>query len=232
MRMLLPHSTDSLQASAKILTRLLAIFKSVNMRTKSIPQNPMPPQTPGLIPDAVPQHPLLDGRCEIGRGEYSIVLEADTVNGEERVYKLITDPTDYAFYTAADRPTGTHFPRLFADHGTIGRCRRGYPFHLIEVERLYPLPTASEAAELATRISSSYYEGCKLWRDFAEEMGRIALHHLTATPFGWTSTIQSSLQELSNFTQAYGALPDLLKADNLMMRKDGTLVFSDPVFMG
>ena len=28
-----------------------------------------------------------------------------------------------------------------------------------------------------------------------------------------------------------GALPDLIKADNLMMRKDGTLVFSDPVFM-
>jgi len=26
-------------------------------------------------------------------------------------------------------------------------------------------------------------------------------------------------------------LPDLIKADNLMMRKDGTLVFSDPVFM-
>jgi hypothetical protein len=186
----------------------------------------------GLIPDRVPPHPLLDGRCEIGRGEYTIVLEGNTVEGVERVYKLITDPTDYAFYTADDRPTGTHFPLVFADHGTIGRCRRGFPIHLIEVERLYPLSSASEAADVATRISSSYYEACILWRNFAEEMGRIALHHLTVTPFGWTVTMQSSLQELSKFAQAYGALPDLLKADNLMMRKDGTLVFSDPVFMG
>jgi hypothetical protein len=150
----------------------------------------------------------------------------------EHVFKLISDPTDYAFYTAEDRPTGTHFPRLFADHGTVGKSSHGFPFHLIEVERLYPLFAPSEAAEVATRISSSYYEACSLWRNFAEEMGRIALHHLTVTPFGWTVTMQSSLQELSKFTQAYGALPDLLKADNLMMRKDGTLVFSDPVFMG
>jgi hypothetical protein len=33
------------------------------------------------------------------------------------------------------------------------------------------------------------------------------------------------------FSGEYDALPDLMKADNLMMRKDGTLVFSDPVFM-
>jgi hypothetical protein len=34
-----------------------------------------------LIPDCVPSHPLLEGRREIGRGEYTIVLEADTVDG-------------------------------------------------------------------------------------------------------------------------------------------------------
>jgi hypothetical protein len=49
---------------------------------------------------------------------------------------------------------------------------------------------------------------------------------------GWSAALQGSLAALSKFTEEYGALPDLLKADNLMMRRDGTLVFSDPVFMG
>ena len=30
-----------------------------------------------LLPDPVPEHPLLDGRQEIGRGESTIVLDGD-----------------------------------------------------------------------------------------------------------------------------------------------------------
>ncbi|MRR50381.1 MAG: hypothetical protein EG825_05620 [Rhodocyclaceae bacterium] len=185
-----------------------------------------------LIPDPVPAHPLLNGRRELGRGEYTIVLEGDTVDGQERVFKLVSDPTDYAYYTATDRPTGAHFPVVYGDHGTAGKSSRGFPFHIIEVERLYPLPASGEAVEVATRITSSYFDACRLWRELAEGMGRIALHHLTVTPLGWTDAMQQSLKALSSFTEEYGALPDLIKADNLMMRKDGTLVFSDPVFMG
>jgi len=48
---------------------------------------------------------------------------------------------------------------------------------------------------------------------------------------GWSDAVKESLQALEVFSDEYGALPDLIKADNLMMRKDGTLVFSDPVFM-
>jgi hypothetical protein len=62
-------------------------------------------------------------------------------------------------------------------------------------------------------------------------MGRIALHHLAVTPMGWSEAVGQSLRSLEVFSEEYGALPDLIKADNLMMRKDGTLVFSDPVFM-
>jgi len=185
-----------------------------------------------LIPDPVPAHPLLDGRRELGRGENTIVLEGDTVDGHERVFKLVSDPTDYAYYTADDRPTGLHFPVVYADHGTAGKSSRGFPFHIIEVERLYPLPASGEAVEVATRITSSYFDACRLWRELAEGMGRIALHHLTVTPLGWTDAMQQSLKALEAFTEEYDALPDIIKADNLMMRKDGTLVFSDPVFMG
>lgn len=42
-----------------------------------------------IIADPVPEHPLLKGRREIGRGESTIVVEADTVDGQERVFKIL-----------------------------------------------------------------------------------------------------------------------------------------------
>jgi len=185
-----------------------------------------------LLPDPVPDHPLLKGRREIGRGENSIVLEGDTVKGAEHVFKILSSPTDYAYYTAADRPQGLHFPLVFKDHGIIGKARNGYPFHLVEVERLYPLPGNSEVGQLAAKISTSYFDACRAWRNLAHDMGLVALHHLAVTPMGWEDAMKDALTTLEKFTEDYGALPDLVKADNLMMRRDGTLVFSDPVFMG
>jgi hypothetical protein len=185
-----------------------------------------------VISDPVPDHPLLAGRAELGRGENTIVLEGDVVDGQAHVYKVLSSPTDYAYYTAPDRPTGTHFPVVYADHGIAGCSSRGYPFHIIEVEKLYPLSGSGDAVELAQKISSLYFESCKMWRYLARDMGRIALHHLVVTPMGWTETVQKSLKALEQFSVEYDALPDLLKADNLMIRLDGTLVFSDPVFMG
>ncbi len=185
-----------------------------------------------LLTDAVPSHALLDGRAEIGRGESSIVLAGDVVDGQERVFKLLSSPTDYAYCTAPNRPTGRHFPTVYADCGVVGRSQRGYPFYLVEMERLYPLPGHSNVTELATKITSSYYDACLMWRNLAHNMGRIALHHLVVTPMGWSDVMQQSLSALEAFVEDYGALPDLIKADNLMMRQDGTLVFSDPVFMG
>ncbi|MCB4359129.1 hypothetical protein KIG99_05395 [Quatrionicoccus australiensis] len=184
-----------------------------------------------IIPDPVPDHPLLNGRKEIGRGENTIVVDGDIVDGQERVFKILSSPTDYAYYTAEDRPTGRHFPVVYADHGTAGRSSRGFPFHIVEVEKLYPLPGGGDAAEVATKISTSYFDACVMWRNLAQDMGRIALHHLVVTPMGWTDTVRESLKALEEFSSEYGALPDLIKSDNLMMRKDGTLVFSDPVFM-
>lgn len=184
-----------------------------------------------IIADPIPEHPLLAGRLEIGRGENTIVLDGDVVDGLARVFKVLSSPTDYAYYTAPDRPTGRHFPVVYADHGTVGRSSRGFPFHIVEVEKLYPLPGAGDASELAGKISSSYFDACLTWRNLARDMGRIALHHLVVTPMGWSDAVQQSLQALEGFSDEYGALPDLIKADNLMMRQDGTLVFSDPVFM-
>lgn len=189
------------------------------------------PQPEQLLPDPVPEHPLLNGRQEIGRGESTIVVDGDVIDGQPRVYKILSSPTDYAYYTATDRPTGRHFPVVYADHGTVGKSSRGFPFHIVEVEKLYPLPGFGEAAEIATKLSTAYFDACVMWRNLASDMGRIALHHVAITPMGWDDTVQQSLKALEVFSTEYGALPDLIKSDNLMMRQDGTLVFSDPVFM-
>lgn len=183
-----------------------------------------------LLPDPVPVHPLLDGKAEIGRGEYSIVVDKGE---DERVYKILSSPADYFLHTAEDRPQGPHFPVVYADHGIIGTALSGYPFHLLEVEKLYPLAKGSPAAALALQLMEFYWSSCLQWRNLGINMGRIALHHMASTPFGFNSgqPMQDTLKALSRFVEEYQILPDLLKADNLMMRKDGTLVFSDPVFI-
>ena len=182
-----------------------------------------------LLPDPVPRHPLLDGLPEIGRGEYSIVL--DKGDGE-RVLKVVSSPADYFRYTADDRPTGPHFPVIYADHGVIGRARSGYPFHLIEMEHLWPIVAGTKAADVAQRLIDSYFEGCQQWIRLGANMGRIALYHLTQSPPGSIQpSILEALKALSDFTESYQVQPDILNAENLMIRRDGTLVFSDPVFI-
>lgn len=181
-----------------------------------------------ILPDPVPEHPLLQGLREIGRGEYSIVLDK---GDDERVYKVVSSPADYFLLTAEDRPTGTHFPIVYADHGIIGRAQSGYPFHLIEMEKLYPLDAGSPAEDLAKRLMDIYWTACQQWSRLGLDMGRIALHQLTLNPLEVSETMHDSLTALSDFIEEYQVLPDILNADNLMARKDGTLVFSDPVFI-
>ena len=181
-----------------------------------------------LLPDPVPAHPLLDGKPEIGRGEYSIVL--DKGDGE-RVYKLVSSPADYFLYTADDRPRGKHFPIIHADHGIIGRARSGYPLHLLEMEKLYPLDEGSAAAGVAESLMEFYWRACEQWSKLGADMGRIALYQMTANPLAIADSLQQALKALSDFVEDYQVLPDILNTNNLMMRKDGTLVFSDPVFI-
>lgn len=183
---------------------------------------------PVTLPDPVPAHPLLDGRPEIGRGEYSIVI--DKGDGE-RVYKVVSSPADYCLYTADDRPRSAHFPIVHADHGIIGRSGAGYAFHLLEMERLYPLDERSPASALAARLVESYWRACSELSRLGRDMGRIALFRLTQHPPEIPASLLEALKALSDFVEAYELLPDLLNVDNLMMRKDGTLVLSDPVFI-
>lgn len=181
-----------------------------------------------VLPDPVPSHPLLEGKAEIGRGEYSIVF--DKGDGE-RVYKVVSSPADYFLLTADDRPQGRHFPIVHVDHGVIGRAQSGYLFHLLEMEKLYPLAPQSSSAALALRLAALYWEACRQWSRLGADMGRIALHQIATGSTEFQGSMHEALRALDEFVEGYQVLPDLLHADNLMMRKDGTLVFSDPVFI-
>jgi len=179
------------------------------------------------LPDPVPAHPLLDGLPELGRGESSIVLDA---GDSQRVFKIVSSPADYFYLAADDRPTGIHFPLLFRDHGIIGKASSGYSFRLLEIERL--LPVAGAAEELARLLSRAYWEGCEKWANMGVNRGRLALYHISREPPpGLPESLVQAVAALSDFIEEYPVQPDILNPHNLMMRADGTLVLSDPVFL-
>ena len=147
------------------------------------------------------------------------------------MYKVISSPADLFLYTADDRPRGPHFPIVYANHGVVGRAASGYPFYLLEMERLYPLRDDTPAAKLAAHLIDLYWSACQQWTQLGSDMGRIALYHLTVNRPDIDPSLAQAVKALSDFVEEYQVLPDILNANNLMMRKDGTLVFSDPVFM-
>lgn len=179
------------------------------------------------MPDPVPAHPLLDGLRELGRGESSIVLDA---GDGERVFKVVSSPADYYYLAADDRPTGIHFPRLYKDHGVIGKASNGFSFRLLEIERLQPV--CGEAEALGHVLSKAYWEGCEKWANLGVNRGRLALYHIAQEPPPeLPASLIQAISALSDFIEGYPVQPDILNPHNLMMRTDGTLVFSDPVFL-
>ncbi len=179
------------------------------------------------LPDPVPDHPLLRGLRELGRGESSIVLDG---GDGQRVFKVLSSPADYFYLTADDRPRGPHFPRVFRDHGPIGAASNGYTFRLVELEHLHPI--SGPAQQVARTLADAYWAACEHWANMGAERGRLALYHLTQSPpASLPPGILQAIAALSDFIEDYPVQPDLLNPRNLMMRDDGTLVFSDPVFL-
>ena len=73
------------------------------------------------------------------------------------------------------------------------------------------------------RLIDFYWSACEQWSRLGNDMGRIALYHLTVNPLAMSDSMQQALKALSDFVEAYQVLPDILNTNNLMMRKDGTL---------
>ena len=95
------------------------------------------------------------------------------------------------------------------------------------------IATASrEAEDQARRLSAAYWEGCEKWANMGVNRGRLALYHITqAPPPELPASLIQAVAALSDFIEEYPVQPDILNPYNLMMRPDGTLVLSDPVFL-
>lgn len=172
-------------------------------------------------------HPLLDGLAVVGRGEHSVVF----AKGDDRVYKLTDCPAAHAILTAPDRPVGKHYPKVFHDFGVVAKSADGLPLYLVEMERLEPLVAGTAAWLVASDLQKTYMQACRTWYQLGENMAAMAVSSLARTPLGLTADLHDALQDLCRFIEENQIRPDLLNSNNMMVRKDGTLVFSDPVFV-
>ena len=81
-------------------------------------------------------------------------------------------------------------------------------------------------------LSQAYWEGCEKWANLGVNRGRLALYHIAQEPpSDFPVSLVQALRALSDFIEEYPVQPDILNPDNIMMRPDGTLVLSDPVFL-
>lgn len=172
-------------------------------------------------------HPAFDGLEMIGEGEYSRVYALD----EERVLKVMDCAATHAFLTDSARPRNRHYPIVHRDYGEVGRTDRGHPLYMVEMERLQPLEVGSLPWALAGNIARSYEEGCRSFVQFGESMTMLAFRGLLRTPLGLSEDLSEALASLYRFVEDNQLRADFLKTDNIMVRRDGTLVFSDPVFV-
>ena len=171
--------------------------------------------------------PRLEGLPQIGEGEHCRVYD----EGNGRVLKVTDCPAAHTFLTDPDSPRGRHYPVVHADYGEVGRTERGLPIYMVEMERLLPLEVGTLPWAVARTISSTYEQGCRSWMSFGENMTTLAFGSLLRTPLGLSQDIHDALQGLYGFVQSNQLRADFLKTENMMMREDGTLVFSDPVFV-
>ena len=100
-----------------------------------------------------------------------------------------------------------------------------------------------DQADVTIAVFNGWDEGIaasELWKAILTEQGyNVELEYADPAPvFSGLSTGDYDVTldtwlpiTHSDFVEEYQVLPDLLNANNLMMRKDGTLVFSDPVFI-
>jgi hypothetical protein len=143
---------------------------------------------------------------------------------------MVSSPADYFYLAADDRPTGIHFPHLFADHGIVGKASN---------ELFLPSPRNRTPATGFRRRRAACPSALPGLLGRLRKMGQhgrqprpSGLYHISREPPpGLPDSLVQAIAALSDFIEEYPVQPDILNPHNLMMRADGTLVLSDPVFL-
>lgn len=177
------------------------------------------------------RHPLLEGKKPIGRGCFSAIFEGTRKN---TVLKLTVDDIGYWLFNCwAAKVEHRHFPRIIDSHGDIGTVKLGgtdYPLFLFEMEKLEKIQHGTDTKRLAMKIQdtarTASNKACLWMRD--DLRSAMMVQHMmqdTALP----RSIRNALGQLENFCCNYPDGQMDLHINNMMQRKNGDLVITDPL---
>lgn len=168
-------------------------------------------------------HAQLQGKKPFARGSRAALFEGRT---PERVLKLTLDTPSYLYLTDGYAPTGVHVPVVFEDFGQVGETWNDEALYLVELERLLPRPKgyalsrvlhkAYELAENGLRKNGYRYRAC--------------LPDADAQPDWLPDSLAEYFTQLNLFASNTESALDLSWRSNYMVRPNGELVGSDPLF--
>jgi len=159
--------------------------------------------------------PIFANTRLLARGTFCAVFETSS---PDRVLKLTTDRSHYAYLTDGLAPEGPYKPQVLENHGYLEDTWTGAPLYLLEVERLRPVTPRTENSRLARRIVA-YTDG-EGEGQYPTQPGQVK---------GLTEPLAMFCEEVNYFTSNFDCVTDP-RVGNFMERNDGTLVMSDPVF--
>lgn len=190
-------------------------------------------------------HEALKGRKLIASGIFSGIYESGNA---ETVLKLTTCSATYNMFTNNEMKfDDVHSPKIIKNYGQVGTYLIGknvketrhtkpdpklVPLYLFEVEKLEKISKGANRSfalnltyELRQRLSQRQY-GSSVRQATAKILEELAD---TVPGFAQHLTLLGYFKKLNYFVQSYNDAFYDIHAANLMQRKDGTIVFSDPV---
>lgn len=177
------------------------------------------------------RHPLLEGKKPIGRGCFSAIFEGTRKN---TVLKLTVDDIGYWLFNCwATKVEHRHFPRIIDRHGDIGTVKlRGtdYPLFLFEMEKLEKIKPGTDTKRLAMKIQNTVRTASNkagLWMRDDLRSAMMVQHMMQDTTL--PRSIRNALGQLKNFCCNYPGGQMDLHINNMMQRKNGELVITDPL---
>jgi hypothetical protein len=168
-------------------------------------------------------HTQLRGKKPFARGSRAALFEGRT---PERVLKLTVDAPSYLYLTDGYAPTGGHVPVVFEDFGQVGQTWNDEALYLVELERLQPRPKGyalSRVLRKAYELAEERFQK-NGYRDPA------CLPDTDDQPSWLPDSLAEYFTQLNLFASNTESLIDLSWRSNYMVRPNGELVGSDPLF--
>lgn len=176
------------------------------------------------------KHEALKGKKLIGRGAFSMVFEGSKPN---TVYKVTLDDVNYWMLNCcAAGVSHKHFPKVYNNFGAIGDVsinKNSHTIFMYEMERLNKLERGTEASNVSTiltKLQNASFGNVFKYGPINRALFQIQdMMQSKSLP----KSIMNALRQLEEFAYSYEHIGLDMHRANFMMRKNGTLVLSDPL---